>query len=227
MGYWKRITVLVIGLLALSVGPALAVPVIDGVITGTEWDAFVMQGFDLPEALIPDSYDLTEMRVITESGGAAADDGLYILLKTVAAPSLVDTGVGPPPALVAVLFDYNGDLDFIDAVDRFTTHTLAGGFNVFDGTGALVFAGGAGNSALGPSVIEYFIPVAGDPGIIPLPGTAAAFAIYDNGGDAPDDRLPDVGFITPVPEPGSALLFGFGMAGAAGLRRIRRKLARS
>ena len=84
-----------------------AVPVIDGIFTAGEWDGFIAQGFDPNEALIPDSYDLSNMRVILENTGGASD-GLYVLLQTYAAPSLVDTGIGPPPALVSFLLDANG-----------------------------------------------------------------------------------------------------------------------
>lgn len=194
------------------------IPTIDGIFSVGEWDGFIGQGFDPNEAAIPDAYDLSEMRLIFEDTGGASD-GLYALLLTYAAPSLVDTGVGPPPALISLLLDSNGDLDFADSVDFFTSHTLAAGFDVFDGTSALILDGVEGTHFKLASVIEYFIPesvLSGWPY-----STFGSFALYDNGGDAPDDRLPNSGFTTPIPEPQTLFLFASSLLGLMGLKKFR------
>lgn len=212
--------ILVVGFVILGTSQGYAVvPTIDGAFGVGEWDGFVAQGFDGNEVLIPDAYDLKEMRLIFEDTGGASD-GLYALILTWAAPSLVDTGLGPPPASISTLLDSNGDLDFSDSVDFFTIHTLASGFDVFDGTGALILDGVEGTHFKLASVIEYFIPesvLSGWPY-----SSFSSFALYDNGGDSPDDRLPNSGFTGPIPEPSTWLLIGSGLLGILGFGTHRR-----
>lgn len=193
------------------------VPTIDGILTVGEWDAFIAEGFDPNEALIPNAYDLSHMKVFIEDTGSASDDGVYVLLETYAAPSLVDTGIGIPPASIGFLLDPNGDDDFADAVDFQTIHQLTG-FEVFDGTGASLLVGTEGTHFKLSSVIEYYIPssiLSGFPY-----GNFSSFALYDNGGDAPDDRLPNTGFTTNIPEPQTLLLLIPGLLGLMNFKKF-------
>ena len=215
---------LLIGLLTLGVKAAsAAVPVIDGTITGTEWDTFVLSGSDVNEGGISDAYDISGIKLITDDDGGA-DDGLYILLTSYAAPSLVDTGVGFPPASIGFNLNYNGDGDFLDATDLLINHTaLADGtgqtMTVRSGTGVLLFTGVEGTNFKLGSVAEYFIPKSVIGSVSPLPGSLLGEANYDNGGNESDDRLPDSGFFTPIPEPTSMVLLGLGLLGGIGSRK--------
>lgn len=215
--------ILLAGSMIVFASQSYAVPTIDGTFTGGEgWESFILFGSDINEAGIPDSYDIKEIRFVQELGGAPADDGLYILLQTYAAPSLVDLAPLPPVASILVGMDFNGDADFTDAVDRFTLHTLATGFDVFDGTGAMVLSGVLGTHYAMGAVIEYFIPASTfSLGTFPLSASSLVFGNYDNGGTEPDDRTPDTGFLTPVPEPGTLFLLGSGLLGMLGFRRFR------
>ena len=194
--------------------PTYAVPVIDGILSAGEWDLFNAVGLDPNEALIPDAYDLSSMKVLFQNAGGASD-GIYVLLQTYATPSLVDTGIGPPPALIAFLLDSNGDLDFADNVDFYTEHKLSTGFDVFDGTDTQILNGVEGTHYKLGSVIEYYIPSSALLGFPYL--NVSTFALYDNGGNAPDDRLPDLDFVTNTPEPATLFLLGSGLLSLLGL----------
>ena len=214
--------VLAMGLLAFA-GTASAFPVIDGAITGTEWDSYFLQGFDPNEAGITDNYDILEVRVYQENSGVAGD-GLYFLMTTYAPPTFTGQGASPTGQAFFVFgVDVNGDGDTNDNGDLLVQYNDQFGAQVVairDGGFVLL---GSGTGALG-SVVEVFAPESVT-GVTNF-STSQAFASLDNQGTDADDRIPNQGFFTPVPEPGSMMLLGFGAA-VAGLRRIRRKTVRS
>lgn len=220
------LAVLAMGLLAFA-GTASAVPVIDGATTFTpEWDGFFIQAFDPNEGGIADAYDIDQFRLINDASG------VFMLLTTFSAPTLADQDAGATSntAFVEIVFDSNANGLFTDAVDRRLTHTAdtAGGAQAMtwkNGTGTTLLTGVEGTNFKLGSVYEYFIPLSSDPSAT-VGASANGFAFLDNGGGDADDRLPDVGFFRPIPEPGSMMLLGFGAA-VAGLRRIRRKTVRS
>ncbi|MCM8812064.1 MAG: PEP-CTERM sorting domain-containing protein [Candidatus Omnitrophica bacterium] len=218
---------LAMGLVAFA-GTASAVPVVDGVITGTEWDSFIIAAGDPnefnvnPLLNISDPWDISSLRVEDEFGGDPSDDGLYFLMTTYAPPTFAG-GPGSLPgeeSLFVFAIDFDGDSALTSTDDRIINFNEGGLGTVVirDGSGAIV-GGGAG--ALG-SVIEVYAPATFLPlYLAPFPG-AQGFAKLDNRGFEPDDFIPDQGFIGVIPEPGSMLLLGFGMA-AAGFRRFCRK----
>lgn len=217
----------VVGILAVALGlvlgaqvtPAAAVaPTIDGILSGGEWDGFFVQAFDPNELGIADAYDIAEVRAINDAGG------LYVLLTTYGAPTLADqdAGASSNTAFLELVFDYDGNGLFTDAGDRRLLHSAdtAGTTQAMtwkNGSGTLLLTGVEGTNFKLASVYEYFVPSEA------LPSTIKGFAFLDNGGADADDRLPDVGTFTPVPEPASMSLMGLGLLGLFGGAARRRR----
>lgn len=203
-------------LLLLSGGNALAVPSIDGTIGPGEWSAgLIINSFDPNEGGIPDDYDIFRVAMIQENSGGS-DDGLYILIDLYGTPTFTSLDETNPPFPVSyrTAIDVNRDGDFNDAVDRIFDFR-ATGFTVFDGTGTAIADTGT-EFILGPDVVEFFIPedMLGGPF-----SSFDTFTRLDNGGEPADDRVPDRGFDTTIPEPATMALFGSGLLGALGYAR--------
>lgn len=217
----RRVMVAVLlGLLAAvaASGTAAAVPVIDGVIGGGEWDGFIAGGLDPNEVGIPDAYDLREIRIVQESSGGASD-GLYFLFRTYGVPTF--TPAAPETTGIveySARLSFNGDGDFGDLSDRRLVVTAGPTVAVRDGAGGAV-AGSATSASVG-AVVELFVPKDRFPGgVIPLTASFEGFAFLDNGGTPSDDRTPDVVNFTTIPEPASMTLMGTALLGLLGARR--------
>ena len=206
------VAVLAIALVALA-RPAFAVPAIDGTMSAGEWDAFDKGGVDPNESDITDNWDIHLARIIQEDSGGG-DDGFYFLLTTFDPPTFAGgPGSFGDEAFFQFAMDFDGDGLITSADDRVISFNQLGTGEVRVRAGDGTFLG-LGVGALG-DVVEFSAAEALFPG-----GSYKAFARLDGNGDEPDDRIPNAGFFTPIPEPGSAMLLGLGLMG--GLVRRRR-----
>ena len=220
----KKLTgVVALALLLFVARDAFATPTVDGVNSLGEWVAgLIINSLDPNEmggpGDIPDSYDMSRIAMFQETAGGGAGNGLYVLIELYGAPTFTSLDTFPPldPVFYATGLDTNGDGDFADAGDRIFDFR-ATGFKVFTGTGADVTDG---STAVMGSAVEYFIPSAVF-GSFPL-SSFNTFSLLDNAGAPPDDRAPDAGFSTTIPEPTSMILFGSGLLGALGAVRRKR-----
>lgn len=219
---------LVAGLFAVSaVSAYAAVPVVNGSISPvTEWDNtgynYYLNITDVNEAGIPDQYDIKSATLLQElegfgfGDGNAANDGIYLLIETYAAPSFVEETIGGATVTVFLDGDFNADgvIDFSLAHTSNAAGTVQSvnvTFNVFGPTGDLLANGGAFSVG---SAIEYFIPSGPfNTPHVPFPGSFVGIVQYDGGGGSPDDIA--IGRLV-VPEPSSMLLFGGALLGLLG-----------
>lgn len=217
-----------IGAMTLGMSPAHAViPTIDGTAGVGEWVLASQHtiAFDGNEGGIPDQYDIQRLLVQHENTGAGTD-GLYFRVDLFGTPTLTGgtNSLGAEAFLRAFVdFDGNGTadlfMDFNDAQDPavqkfgvYTSATFSAGSFIGYGSGAVgQFAGG---------IYEMYLPeTLYNGGSV---GTLTGFRLrLDNNGDEPDDSLPESGFTTPLPEPGTMALVGMGLLGLFGFKRFQ------
>ena len=206
----KLVMVLVVAglMVGASFSNALAVPTINGVVGGGEWDNPIVHVYDGAEAGIPDNWDIKELFIIQENTGGA--DGLYFRVDVYGVPTYDDESGNPfLEAYVYSLLDYNNDS--ID--DDFIQVNTAQGGEVLVNGGAT-----AGTSAVGPHAWEFFVPEA-SLSALSLPGltnSLRGLTHLDGSGGSADDEIPNTGRYTVVPEPGSMSLLGLSLLGLVG-----------
>jgi hypothetical protein len=212
----KKVILLAVAFMVLLAGNAFATPAIDGSIGAGEWSSgLLLNVIDSNESNIPDNYDIKRLAMVMETSGGGS--GLYILSEVYGTPTLSSLDELPPidPVFYSIGLDMNQDGDFSDLADRIVDYRLSG-FSVYNGLGAVVT--GASTVATG-SVVEFYIPAAV---FANFPDSGfSTFALLDNGGAPPDDRLPNEGTFK-TPEPGSMALVGMGLVGFLG-SMFRRK----
>jgi hypothetical protein len=212
----KKLLVAALALpILLLASQAAATPTLDGAIVGSEWSTgLIVNAFDPDESAIPDAYDIQRIALYEETAGGGIGNGAYILFQLYGIPTLTSLDTLPPidPVFYSIGFDFNLDGDYLDAVDRIVDYRSAG-LLVYNGLGSVI----AGTPLFSTgAVLEMYIPSS-----MYVSGNFNGFALLDNGGAPPDDRLPDTSDFTTTPEPGSAMLLGMGLLGFAGM--IRRK----
>lgn len=203
-------------------GNALATPSVDGINTLGEWTSgLIVNGFDINEAGIPDAYDISRVAMFMETGGGGAGNGLYVLVELYGTPTFTSLDVLPPidPVFYSTGIDVDLDGAFTSAADRIFDFRSTG-FTIYDGTGSAV--AGSPSAVMG-SVVEYFVPSSMFASF-PI-GSFQTFSLLDNAGGPDDDRIPNEGFNTTIPEPTSMLLLGSGLLGALGFSRRKRHVS--
>lgn len=227
----KTFLILAVGIAAVTLAfgtnaYAFVVPTIDGMLTvADEWaiDELHTSATDINEGGIPDSRDIWRLLVKNADLGAASD-GLYFRVDTFDTPTLTGgPDSGGVETFTRIFIDFDGDLvadrgiDFNDAFDPGT-----GTLGVYNGTFTTKFGEGDGDvdeSAGG--FYEFYLPESLYGAGNSVSSTTGFRVRLDDSGSNEDDFLPNSGFTTAIPEPGTLLLLGsglFGLLGVGGLR---------
>jgi hypothetical protein len=216
---------LFLGMMVLMTGNAHAIVVADinGYDNG-EWINLNLGAIDPNEVGLDDRYDIWKIGMIVENHGDA-NDGLYIgwMMYDVPTFGTYPSPLGKRPTYQTMLdFNSNG---IVDANDRWIDFSWGGAapvLTVYDASNNPV--SGLPLSAIGTfgtnAGVEWFIPKSMFASF-PI-GNFQTFSVLDNGGIPTEDYLPDQGWSTTTPEPGSMALVGMGLFGFVG-SLLRRK----
>ena len=228
----KTLMILAIGLVIslFGIGAAQAIT-IDGAISyAGEWDSYKIFGYDPREAGIDDNYNIKSML------GTWDSTDIYIRTDVYGIPTLAkqDSGnkndafyqwsldtiltnnTNPNPEtwadLQIVLELGNRDTNGNDRIAIYTASWSLLGY------GEASIGDGSIGSIVEAKFSRSLIPTS----LIPVSDSdMLAYLRLDNAGSDDDDRLPDYGWTSKTPEPGSAMLLVTGLLGFAGV--LRRK----
>ena len=211
--------VLFLGMMVLMTGNTYAIGVADinGYDDG-EWLNANLSAIDPNEVGLDDNYDIWKIAMKIENNGNT-DDGFYIgwMLYDVPTFDPYPDALNLRPSYSTILdLNSNGIVDGNDRRINYEWISGAPALSVLDGSGNTVV--GSPLSAMGTSGttagVEWFIPKSMFASF-PM-GNFQSNSILSNGGIPMEDFIPDSGWSTTVPEPGSMALVGMGLFGFLG-----------
>lgn len=233
---------LAVSMVAFGAQAQAVVPGIDGAIVGTEWNAGnpdfsrylrVTDGADagiLPGSKAFDIDAVTLAQVIDFP--AQTDNGIYLLVETIATPSMDSLPGGAAP-FFTLQADFNGD-GFDDIIFTHSKDVFGGNVISWVRPSTSFLGGPAAGTCLDEtnsiaagchvsvgSVIEYFFETTtgGTPHQL-FPLTFTGTIRSQDGTDSPDDSV--TGKFPVVPEPSTMMLFGGALLGVLGASRFRK-----